>query len=426
MRSPLISEDARLVAIDPRLNDDSDGDPPYLQIIDVDADRTRQHFDVPPGAPPEVGLARLAEATAALDAHRWLTLLTYETSNDDSVPMRQHGLGYATAREGTGEGLLVRFHEPTLTVREVGGRTLFRRGFPGWSEREPGCTFFTDLLGVWASRKLGVLVVTLGHSSSPHHCSASAETHAVRFAPAHANGITPPSSPQARGRGSGAAARRDAARALVCEGAPVKARGALPALLLAVGSIAATCHASPPEPPPAPTAMAPSAPPPEPVALAPDAAVAPEAAVAPGAAPAAQAARPPDALAIARRAWEERMRLPLLSDDARLVATNPGVDPKDGSRIILLKVVEVDSEHDRQLVTVRIDESSRRRARSPGGGRRHPQWAHVVSAGRLPDERRHLGPRAIPRARVGASDGGHGRGALGAFPRADPHGGGGG
>jgi hypothetical protein len=136
----------------------------------------------------------------------------------------------------------------------------------------------------------------------------------------------------------------------------VKARGALPALLLAVGSIAATCHASPPEPPPAPSATAPSASPPEPVTLAPDAAVAPDAALAPDAAPAAKAARPPDPLAIARRAWEERMRLPLLSDDARLVATNPGVDPKDGSRVILLKVVEVDSDHDRQMVTVRVDD----------------------------------------------------------------------
>jgi hypothetical protein len=41
----------------------------------------------------------------------------------------------------------------------------------------------TSLGYMWASRKLGVLVVTLSHSGSPHHCSASAETHTVRFAP---------------------------------------------------------------------------------------------------------------------------------------------------------------------------------------------------------------------------------------------------
>ena len=77
----------------------------------------------------------------------------------------------------------MRFHEPTLTVGEVGDRTLFRRAFPRWSERERGCVFFTDMMEVWARRKLGVLLVRLAHSGSPHFCNAEPEMHTVRFAP---------------------------------------------------------------------------------------------------------------------------------------------------------------------------------------------------------------------------------------------------
>jgi hypothetical protein len=78
---------------------------------------------------------------------------------------------------------MVRFHEPTLTLAEVGGRTLFRRAFPRWSARQRECLFFTDMMDVRASRKLGVLRVALSHSGSPHFCNADAETHTVRFAP---------------------------------------------------------------------------------------------------------------------------------------------------------------------------------------------------------------------------------------------------
>jgi hypothetical protein len=182
MRLPLVSDDARLVARSPGVDPNDGSRVILLKVVDVDSGRDQHVISVRTHDPPDVELARIAQAAAVVDERTWTPLAVYPTSVDTSVPERHNGLGSSQAMEGTGEGLVVQFLEPTLTVREVGGATLFRRAFPGWSERQRGCAFFTDLMELWGSRSLGVLLVTLDHSGSPHFCEAQPDTRTVRFA----------------------------------------------------------------------------------------------------------------------------------------------------------------------------------------------------------------------------------------------------
>jgi len=124
-------------------------------------------------------LARLAEAAAALDGQTWSTLTPYPQSAE-----RTNDFGVKLETEVTGDGLVVQFRQPTLTVREVGGRTLFRRALPHLSfGRTKDCTYSRSMLEVWGSRRLGVLVVELEHNGFPYFCGIHESVRMVRFAP---------------------------------------------------------------------------------------------------------------------------------------------------------------------------------------------------------------------------------------------------
>jgi hypothetical protein len=182
MPGPLVSEDGLAVALVPPPLERADPPGGYLQIIDVATDRAHHVTHRPNTAPPEVQLAVFDEAIAALDRRQWLSLAKLELAEDQTVRPRYQGLGYAIAYEGTGEGLLVRFHEPVLTVADARGVVFFRRAFRSWSRPKKGCNRFADLGDAWASRKLGVLVVELRYSAAPAGCDLEEAYHAVRVA----------------------------------------------------------------------------------------------------------------------------------------------------------------------------------------------------------------------------------------------------
>jgi hypothetical protein len=181
-RAPLVSDDGRVVAIAPRSYEDLDDPATLLAIVDVDADRAREVVERRGHAAPDNELAGFARANAVLHRRTWTPLPSYDLQRDDSVPERVHGLGLTTANEASGEGLLVRFHEPLLTITDSRRSTVLRRAFPAWSHAEKGCAIFAYLGDVWASRKLGVMVVAIRYGTSPAGCGLDATFHAVRFA----------------------------------------------------------------------------------------------------------------------------------------------------------------------------------------------------------------------------------------------------
>jgi hypothetical protein len=179
MRLPLVSEDARLLATSPGVDPNDGSRIILLKVVDVDSERDQQVIAVRIDEPPDVELARLAEAAAVLDGRTWSTLTPYPQSAE-----RINDVGVRLETEATGEGLVVKFHEPTLTVRAEGGRTLFRRALPGWSfPRTKDCAYSTSVLEVWGSRRLGVLLVSLDHNGFPYFCGMKDSIRTVRFAP---------------------------------------------------------------------------------------------------------------------------------------------------------------------------------------------------------------------------------------------------
>jgi hypothetical protein len=113
-------------------------------------------------------------------------MTAYEMSVDATVAERFHGLGSSHAMVGEGEGFVVRYHEPTLTVHE-GRRLLVRAAHPSWSPRITmlghGCSMLTDLYEAWGSARHRVLAVELHSSGSPHFCPSSAQIRVVRLPP---------------------------------------------------------------------------------------------------------------------------------------------------------------------------------------------------------------------------------------------------
>ncbi len=183
--TPLVSADRRLVArFVGAEGEDTDRVTP-LQILDLTSDRAVRSVTFRRGDASDEKLARLSEARDALQEHAWEALVALEVTDDADAPKRQFGLGEAVARVARGDGLVVRFREPTLLVTGASGATLLRRAFPAWSGRKTvsgqPCVVYADLLQAWGSRAAGVLVVEITYSTTPHFCSVQPSTHAVRL-----------------------------------------------------------------------------------------------------------------------------------------------------------------------------------------------------------------------------------------------------
>ncbi|MFO0756368.1 MAG: hypothetical protein U0359_07750 [Byssovorax sp.] len=185
LASPLLSSDGKTILLGPRVIDDG-ASIAYLTLLDIDRDREARAITAGAADPPDVQRARLAEARALLDTLGGSPLVAYETSADPTGRERVHGLGSSLPMAATGEGLRVRFHEPTLIADEPAGRAIFTRAFPAWSQRGPvageRCLAYADLRRVWGRRSLGVLLVEIGYSASPHFCTFAPALHPVRIA----------------------------------------------------------------------------------------------------------------------------------------------------------------------------------------------------------------------------------------------------
>jgi hypothetical protein len=181
LRAPQVSDDGALVAVSVQM----DGVRVLLYRIDVATGRFITSIMDRVDDTHDVRRAHVAEANAALAEKKWEPLVECEMSDDPTTKIRAHGLGFSQPRVGVCDGLRIRFHEPLLLVDEDGGRPLARRAFPAWSNREPvagqPCRTYAELQRAWVGRRLGVLVVEIGYSGSPHFCEFSPLLEAVGF-----------------------------------------------------------------------------------------------------------------------------------------------------------------------------------------------------------------------------------------------------
>jgi hypothetical protein len=181
----LISQEGKLVAhLRIGFSEDPAPGSAVFLVLDTLTDREVKHVVVPNSSDTAgVGQA-LAAIRAELAARTWIAMPPYAMTVDETVPERFHGLGSSQAMVGEGEGLVVRFHEPTLTVHD-GARPILRAAHPGWSPRLTmlghTCAMLTDMNEVWGSRLHGVLLIGLHSSGSPHFCPSSDRLHAVRI-----------------------------------------------------------------------------------------------------------------------------------------------------------------------------------------------------------------------------------------------------
>jgi hypothetical protein len=190
---PLVSTDAALVALSFQFptEEKQSSDPQavrqrILTIVDVSSGKTVHQVELPESADDAVEQERALAAEVLLDGHDWLPLAPYEATADPEWPPRKHPLGATSPSQAEGEGLVVQFHEPVLSIEIAGGRSLYRKRFPGWSTPptwvNPACWIFAELGRVFGSRALGVVVLQIDYSGSPHHCGWDPVTHVIRFA----------------------------------------------------------------------------------------------------------------------------------------------------------------------------------------------------------------------------------------------------
>lgn len=110
-------------------------------------------------------------------------LQPFEMADDPTHPGR--GTLVIPPRQASGDGLTVRYRDPTLTVLGPDGRVLEQRAFPSWKADAwaSGCHVPGGLSGVLSrvsgSRASGVFVITLQSTNAIEGCGAY--THVTRL-----------------------------------------------------------------------------------------------------------------------------------------------------------------------------------------------------------------------------------------------------
>src|SRR5262249_17398114 len=131
LRSPLVSNDGRLVADDPGVEGGEDR-VVLLRLTEVATDREARTVAFRTSDSPAARPNPILEALGILESQAWTALAEYESEPDSSGKERMHGLGSSMPTSSSGEGVRVRFHEPVLFV-DVDGRSIFHRAFAAWS-----------------------------------------------------------------------------------------------------------------------------------------------------------------------------------------------------------------------------------------------------------------------------------------------------
>ena len=114
-------------------------------------------------------------------------LRRYSTRDDEKHP--KAGALAVPPKEASGEGLVVRYVEPTVTLLDRKGRVLLRRSFPAWNDDDfdfdddGGCHFPEKLDGIlfdlWGDRERGVFVLDLIGTSGFESCNH--KEHLIRL-----------------------------------------------------------------------------------------------------------------------------------------------------------------------------------------------------------------------------------------------------
>ena len=121
-------------------------------------------------------------------------LTEYTTSADSRHPAR--GALIERPLEARGEGLVVRYRDPLLTVTGDNGQELVRQKMVGWkaSSQDSGChtsTFDGVLSSVRGSRRHGVFLITLASVNGVERCGAFAHFVKLPALALRGDGLSP-------------------------------------------------------------------------------------------------------------------------------------------------------------------------------------------------------------------------------------------
>ena len=121
--------------------------------------------------------------------HEWVELVAYETAHDEEKFHKHYFVPYIAR----GEGLVVRYREPILSILD-GQRVIVNKRVAGWSDTpdppcDPGdegchrCPAANAKIGkAWGSRARGIVVVDVSFSTYSDVCGAPIDMpHVVRL-----------------------------------------------------------------------------------------------------------------------------------------------------------------------------------------------------------------------------------------------------
>jgi hypothetical protein len=186
---PAVSDDGRLVAVSMLLDGGRLGDANRaLGLVEVDTDRLVNRAPLSQRGDPSPAPRLEAAAAKLLAAHRWLRLSPYDLTEDPDAPLRQGGMCEAFRNNlAVGQGLVVRYHEPELVVRDGSPGELFHAAMRTWSiganRPKPGwpqCpAYLANLKAVYGARPEGVLLLVLDFHGGWDACPEPEDGHHV-------------------------------------------------------------------------------------------------------------------------------------------------------------------------------------------------------------------------------------------------------
>jgi hypothetical protein len=191
---PALSADGRLVAVSMLLDGGRLGDGNRaLALVEVETDRVARRAPLSRRDDPSATPRLEAVAEELLAAYRWIRLAQYALTEDPDAPLRQGGMCEPFRNNlAVGQGLVVRYHEPELVVRDASRGELFREAMRTWSiganrprPGSPQCpAYLANLKAAYGARSEGVLLAIVDFHGGSDSCPEPEDTHhVVRVAP---------------------------------------------------------------------------------------------------------------------------------------------------------------------------------------------------------------------------------------------------
>lgn len=156
-----------------------------VEILDVRRGKVSRRYVVEDGSREHEAdggpalVARTEEVLSALSRSHFRGLVRYDVHEDETAPERQGGVGAPfRANMAEGEGIVVRYREPWLSVTDEKGRTLLSvapkeyRALGG--AKCKGCPvcppWLTDLRAVYGERTRQILLLHVGYRGGTDLC----------------------------------------------------------------------------------------------------------------------------------------------------------------------------------------------------------------------------------------------------------------